>query len=141
MKRRVVVTGIGCVTPLGNNINDMWASLQEGRSGVGPITHFDATNFPTRFAAEVRGYDFDSYVPDPSRFADAGRNTRFAIGAASQAVNDSGINQTVGFDPHVQPGDGLKAGVDCSPIEAEKLDPEVESPEEVVSIHGMILLI
>lgn len=91
MKRRVVVTGIGCVTPLGNNVADTWQALLDGRSGVGPITHFDASNFPTKFASEVKGFDFDSYVEDPSRFADAGRNIRFAIGAASQAVADSGI--------------------------------------------------
>lgn len=99
MKRRVVVTGIGCVTPLGKSIDELWTSLREGRSGVDKITHFDASKFPTKFAAEVHGYDFDSYVPNPSRFADAGRNTRFAIGAASQAVSDSGINDTKGFDP------------------------------------------
>ena len=99
MKRRVVVTGIGCVTPLGNSIDEMWSGLLEGRSGVGPITHFDASNFPTRFAAEVRNFDFDSYVPDPSRFADAGRNIRFAIGAASQAMKDSGISASSSFDP------------------------------------------
>ncbi len=99
MKRRVVVTGIGCVTPLGNSIDEMWSGLLEGRSGVGPITHFDASNFPTRFAAEVRNFDFDSYVPDPSRFADAGRNIRFAIGAASQAMKDSGISDSSSFDP------------------------------------------
>ena len=99
MKRRVVVTGIGCVTPLGNSISEMWSGLLEGRSGVGPITHFDASNFPTRFAAEVRDFDFDSYVPDPARFKDAGRNIRFAIGAASQAMTDSGITDAAGFDP------------------------------------------
>lgn len=99
MKRRVVVTGLGCVTPLGNNINDMWSALQEGKSGVGAITHFDAARFPTRFAAEVRGYDFDSYVAQPERFADTGRNTRFAIGAASQAVADSGINDSGTLNP------------------------------------------
>ncbi|MEQ9408861.1 MAG: beta-ketoacyl-ACP synthase II [Fuerstiella sp.] len=99
MKRRVVVTGIGCITPLGNSVSDMWQALLEGRSGVGPITHFDATNFPTRFAAEVKDYDFDSCVDDPSRFADAGRNIRFAIGAASQAVRDSGINDSGKLNP------------------------------------------
>lgn len=99
MKRRVVVTGIGCVTPLGNDVTTMWKALQEGRSGVGPITHFDASNFPTKFAAEVKDFDFDSYVDDPARFADAGRNVRFAIGAASQAVNDSGINSVAGLNP------------------------------------------
>ncbi len=99
MKRRVVVTGIGCITPLGNNVQNLWQALQDGRSGVGKITHFDASNFPTRFAAEVRGFDFDSLVPDPSRFADAGRNIRFAIGAATQAMADSGISDSSSFDP------------------------------------------
>ncbi|MCA9065211.1 MAG: beta-ketoacyl-[acyl-carrier-protein] synthase II, partial [Planctomycetaceae bacterium] len=89
MKRRVVVTGIGCITPLGNDVSTMWKALQEGGNGVGPITHFDATNFPTKFAAEVRNFDFDSIVSNPERFKDAGRNIRFAIGAATQAVKDA----------------------------------------------------
>ena len=99
MKRRVVVTGMGCITPLGNSIDEMWSGLQEGKSGVGEITHFDASRFPTRFAAEVKNYDFNSYVDDPSRFEHAGRNIRFAIGAASQAVKDSGINDAGTLDP------------------------------------------
>lgn len=99
MKRRVVVTGMGCVTPLGNSIAEMWSGLLEGRSGVGAITHFDASNFPTKFAAEVRNYDFDQYVQDPGQFVDAGRNIRFAIGAASQAMQDSGIADAPDFDP------------------------------------------
>ncbi len=99
MKRRVVVTGIGCVTPLGNDVPTMWKAQQEGCNGVGTITHFDATRFPTKFAAEVRNYDFDSQVDDPARFADAGRNIRFAIGAANQAVQGSGIHEDRRFDP------------------------------------------
>ena len=82
MKRRVVVTGIGCVTPVGNDIPTMWNALKEGGSGIGPITHFDASNFPTKFASEVKDYDFESYVDHPERFEHAGRNIRFAIGAA-----------------------------------------------------------
>jgi 3-oxoacyl-[acyl-carrier-protein] synthase II len=99
MKRRVVVTGLGAVTPLGNDVSTMWQSQLQCRNGVGPITHFDATNFPTKFAAEVRDYDFDSQVENPARFADAGRNIRFAIGAARQAVHDSGIHDSPGFNP------------------------------------------
>ncbi len=91
MNRRVVVTGMGCITPLGNSVEAMWASLREARNGVGRITHFDASRFPTRFAAEVKDFDFDSLVPDPARFADSGRNIRFAIGAAKQAVAASGV--------------------------------------------------
>jgi 3-oxoacyl-[acyl-carrier-protein] synthase II len=99
MKRRVVVTGMGCITPVGNTVETMWKSLQEARNGVGTITHFDATKFPTTFAGEVRNFDFDSLVEDPARFADAGRNIRFAIGAAAQAIKDSGINDSRNLNP------------------------------------------
>jgi len=99
MRRRVVVTGIGCVTPVGNDVASMWASLRECRSGVDQITHFDASNFPTRFAAEVKNYDFNQYVDDPNRFNYSGLNIRFAIGAAKQAVTDSGI-----LDSPITPG-------------------------------------
>ncbi|MFM7164142.1 MAG: beta-ketoacyl-[acyl-carrier-protein] synthase family protein [Planctomycetaceae bacterium] len=99
MKRRVVVTGLGAVTPLGNDVPTMWQSQLQCRNGVGPITHFDATRFPTKFAAEVRGYEFENQVENPVRFADAGRNVRFAIGAARQAVADSGIHDSPGFNP------------------------------------------
>jgi 3-oxoacyl-[acyl-carrier-protein] synthase II len=99
MKRRVVVTGIGSLTPIGNDVDTMWKAQQEARNGVGAITHFDATHFPTKFAAEVRNFDFDSCVEDPSRFSDAGRNVRYAIGAATQAVKDSGIHDDQRFDP------------------------------------------
>ncbi len=99
MKRRVVVTGIGCLTPIGNDVSTMWNAQKKSSNGVGAITHFDASRFPTKFAAEVRNFDFDSCVDDPTRFADAGRNIRFAIGAARQAVTDSGIYDDRHFDP------------------------------------------
>jgi len=91
MRRRVVVSGIGCVTPVGNNANAMWKSLREARNGVDYITHFDASNFPTQFAAEVKNYDFRDYYDQPERFEFAGRNIHFAIGASFQAMNDSDI--------------------------------------------------
>jgi len=91
MRRRVVVTGIGCVTPVGNDVETTWKSLCAGQSGVGLITHFDASNFPTRIAAEVKEYDFSRYCDGSNRFESAGRNIRFAIGAATQAMNDSAI--------------------------------------------------
>lgn len=99
MKRRVVVTGVGALTPVGNDVPSMWESQLKCLNGVGPITHFDASRFPTKFAAEVRGYNFESQVEDPKRFVDAGRNVRFAIGAAKQAVEDSGIHANPKFNP------------------------------------------
>jgi len=98
MRRRVVVTGIGCVTPIGNTVPEMWKALQEGRSGIGPISYFDASKFPTTFASEVKNYNLDQYVENPDRFKYSGRNIRFAIGAAKQAVDDSGILDT-SLDP------------------------------------------
>ncbi len=98
MRRRVVVTGIGCVTPVGNSIEEMWKALREGQSGIGKITHFDASAFPTQFAAEVKDYRLEDYVSNVDRFEYSGRNIRFAIGAADQAVKDSGILDS-GIDP------------------------------------------
>ena len=94
MRRRVVITGLGCVTPIGNEVATLWDALQAGQSGIDNITHFDASGFPTRFAAEVKNFNLGDFIPDPERFEYAGRNIRFAIGAAVQAVNDSGINDT-----------------------------------------------
>ena len=91
MRRRVVVTGIGCVTPVGNDVDQMWASLRRCGNGVGPITHFPADDFPTQFAAEVKDYSIDDYVDDLDRFTHSSPNILFAIGAASQAMADSGL--------------------------------------------------
>ena len=91
MRRRVVITGIGAVTPVGNDVASVWESVKRGGSGIGPITHFDASSFPTTFAAEVKGFDFDAVVDDPTPFAAAGRNVRFAVGAAKQAIDASGL--------------------------------------------------
>jgi 3-oxoacyl-[acyl-carrier-protein] synthase II len=91
MRRRVVVTGIGAVTPIGNSVETMWESLREAKSGIGAITHFDASHFPTKFAAEVKGFELRQYVDDPERFQFSGRNIRFAVGAAKQAIDDSGL--------------------------------------------------
>ncbi len=91
MRRRVVVTGMGCVTPIGKSVDTMWSALQKGTSGIDRITHFDASHFPTKFAAEVKGFDLAEYVDDTTRFQHTGRNIRYAIGAAVQAVKQSGI--------------------------------------------------
>src|SRR5215475_12964728 len=98
MRRRVVVTGVGVITPVGNSAEQMWQSMCAGKSGIGPITHFDATGFPTQFAAEVRNFQLDQYVDDAKRFAYAGRNIRFAVGAAKQAMDDAAM-ASGSFDP------------------------------------------
>ncbi len=91
MRRRVVVTGMGCVTPLGTSVPALWANLKEGKSGVGFTTLFDASNFPTRISAEVRNWTVANDGEDEKVWEKRGRHTKFAIGAARQAVNDSDV--------------------------------------------------
>src|SRR5579864_266383 len=91
MRRRVVVTGMGMVTPLGRDLESTWDALQEGKSGVGPISLFDASTFPTRIAAEVSDFQLDEYVDEPSRWRECCRNTQFAVAAARLAIDHSGL--------------------------------------------------
>jgi 3-oxoacyl-[acyl-carrier-protein] synthase II len=91
MRKRIVITGMGVVSPLGHRVDEMFAALLEGQSGVGPIQHFDARRFPTQFAAQVRDYDLGRYVHDPDSWKYSGVNTRFALGAAKEALADAGL--------------------------------------------------
>jgi 3-oxoacyl-[acyl-carrier-protein] synthase II len=88
--RRVVVTGMGCISPVGNNVNDTWNSLLAGRSGAGMITHFDANKHKTRFAAEVKEFDGTAlFGPRDARKMD--RFTQFATAATMEALEQSGL--------------------------------------------------
>ncbi len=91
MKRRVAITGMGAITPVGNRVDELFAALVAGRSGVGPITHFDAGAFPTRFAAEIKDFQLGRYVTDDGRWDECGSNTHFALAAARQALEDAGL--------------------------------------------------
>ena len=88
--RRVVVTGIGAITPLGNNLKDYWGALLEGKSGAAPITLFDATNFKTNFACEVKDFNPTDFI-DRKEARKLDRFCQFAVVVADQAFNDSGI--------------------------------------------------
>lgn len=94
MRRRVAITGIGWVTPLGTEIDTVWQRLLRGESGVGYTTLFDARNFPTKISAEVRDWDLGDVGEDPQDWKYQGRHTHFAIGAAKKAVADAGIFNT-----------------------------------------------
>jgi 3-oxoacyl-[acyl-carrier-protein] synthase II len=98
MRRRVVITGMGCVTPLGADVDELWSNLTAGRSGVGRLTLFDPENFPVRIAAEVRNWDLSDIGEDPRRWAHCHRQTQFALGAAFKAVQQSAILRS-GLDP------------------------------------------
>jgi 3-oxoacyl-[acyl-carrier-protein] synthase II len=89
---------MGVVTPLGTTVPQLWANLKEGKSGVDYTTIFDASNFPTRISAEVKNWSLADVGEDPKLWEKRGRHTKFAIGAARQAVNDSGVLGTVDPD-------------------------------------------
>lgn len=90
MRRRVVITGLGCISPLGNDIASMWNNLIAGRSGVAPIQSYDASEFKTRFAAEVKEFDGASvFGSKEARRMD--RFTQFGLAAARQAVDSAGL--------------------------------------------------
>ena len=95
--RRVVVTGLGAITPVGKNVKETWDSLVAGKCGIAPITLFDTTQYKAKLAGEVKGFDPLSYMSKVESLR-TDRNTQFAIAAAGEAVEDSGIIGTV--DPN-----------------------------------------
>ncbi|HQW27922.1 MAG TPA: beta-ketoacyl-[acyl-carrier-protein] synthase family protein [Verrucomicrobiales bacterium] len=93
-KRRIAVTGIGMVTPIGNTAAETWAALLAGKSGAAPTQNFDASGFTTTFSAEVKGFDAESAVPNRKLLKYASRSHRFALAAAAEALSDAGIAPT-----------------------------------------------
>lgn len=89
--KRVVVTGLGALTPVGNTVEETWNSLLNGKSGAGPITHFDASKFKTQFACEVKNFNVADYI-DRKEARKMDLYTQYAVCAAKQAVEDSGID-------------------------------------------------
>ncbi len=89
-RRRVVVTGLGCVSPVGNSVAESWANLLAGKPGIDLITQFDASNFACKFAGEVKGFNIADYIPEKeARHMD--RFIHLGLAAACQAVADSGL--------------------------------------------------
>src|ERR1700712_2646584 len=91
MRRRVVITGMGAITPLGHSVGSMMDAQLAGTSGVDRITHFDASKFPTTFAAQVKDFDLAKHLDVSERWAHSGLNSRFAAAATRQALVDAGL--------------------------------------------------
>ena len=89
--KRVVVTGIGALTPLGNTAEESWENIKAGKSGAGPITHFDASQFKTQFACEVKGFNAADHI-DRKEIRKMDLYTQYALAAAQMAIKDSGMD-------------------------------------------------
>ena len=137
IKRRVVVTGLGTVTPLGNSVESTWVGLMAGRSGAGPITKFDTSSFPVRFACEVKDFDPLKYV-EKKEARKMGAFTHYAIAASDEALADSGLKITdenaeaVGV--YISSGIGDFWGIESEHSKLLRGGPRTVSPFFLVSI-------
>ncbi|MBK8073480.1 MAG: beta-ketoacyl-ACP synthase II [Ramlibacter sp.] len=116
-RRRVVVTGLGCVSPVGNTVAESWANLLAGKSGIDFITHFDAANFACKFAGEATGFNIGDYIPEKeARHMD--RFIHLGLAAACQAVADSGLPTGEALDDElaVRIGCNIGAGIGGLPM-------------------------
>ena len=96
--KRVVVTGLGAITPLGNDVPSTWEAAKAGKSGAGPITHFDASKFKTQFACEVKNFNASDYITDRRKLRQLDLYAQYALVAARQAVEDSGLEAVEGLN-------------------------------------------
>jgi 3-oxoacyl-[acyl-carrier-protein] synthase II len=120
--QRVVVTGLGAVSPLGLDVNELWGGLVAGRSGIGPITQFDPEDMPTRIAGEVKGFDATKWI----NFKEArrmGRATQMAVVASLEALADAGFDSVLPED--VQEEAGVYIGTAYGPF--DKADEEMQA--------------
>ena len=126
-RRRVVVTGLGCVTPVGNTVADAWTNILAGTPGIDFITQFDASNFACKFAGEVKGFDVTEYMPEKeARHMD--RFIHLGVAAAVQAVRDSGlpIGDALTEDQAVRIGCNIGSGIGGLPL-IERTHAELEN--------------
>ena len=91
MPRRVVITGMGALTPIGNNLSEFWQGLKQGKSGAAPITYFDCSEFKTKFACELKNFDPLNFF-DRKEIKKLDRFTQYALVSTDEAINDSGLN-------------------------------------------------
>jgi 3-oxoacyl-[acyl-carrier-protein] synthase II len=108
-RRRVVVTGLGLICPVGNTVQEGWANLVAGRSGIGPVTRFDASAFACRFAGEVKGFDIEAYIPGKeARHMDT--FIHYGLAASMQAVRDAGLPTGEALTPELAERIGCMVG-------------------------------
>lgn len=119
-RRRVVVTGLGLVCPVGNTVEEGWQNILAGRSGIAPITRFDTSAFPVRFAGEVKGFDIAQYIsPKDARRMDT--FIHYGLAAGIQAVRDAGLDREGAADPE-RVGVAIGSGIGGLPLIEETKD-------------------
>ncbi len=115
--RRVAITGLGAVTPVGNDVKSTWESLVSGRSGVGPLTTFDATTYPVRIGGMVKDFDPAPFLPDPRMARHLSRAAGFGVAATAEALAAAGVKPDT-YEPHER---GISMGSSVGRPEIEEL--------------------
>jgi 3-oxoacyl-[acyl-carrier-protein] synthase II len=132
-RRRVVVTGLGCISPVGNTVAESWANILAGKSGIDHITKFDASNFSCQFAGEVKGFEVESYMSSKeARTMDT--FIHYGIAAAAQAVADAGLptGEALGEEQATRIGCNIGSGIGGLPmIEATHAELTSRGPRRV----------
>jgi 3-oxoacyl-[acyl-carrier-protein] synthase II len=116
-RRRVVVTGLGCISPVGNTVSEAWSKLIAGQSGIGPITRFDATAMSCKIAGEIKNFDLESYITaKEARTMD--RFIHYGIAAAAQAIQDAGLptGDALGEEAACRTGVVIGSGIGGLPL-------------------------
>lgn len=143
MRKRVVITGMGAVTPLGNSVKEVYENQLAGKSGVDLIRNFDASRFPTTFAAELKNFDLARFVKDASRWQKAGPNAHFAAAAAAQALQDAGLEvgapiDRTRFGVYLGSGEGVQDFPHMTEMVAAAYRPEKRDIDNALFIkHGI----
>src|SRR5262249_6007730 len=129
MRRRVVITGMGVITPTGHSVSELFEAQVAGRSGAGPIASFDASTFPTKIAAEVKDFSLGKFLREPPNWDDTGVNCRFAAAAAQQALGAAGVLDDSRVDRerfgiYLGCGEGIQDSAHLTALLAEAYRPE-----------------
>lgn len=141
MRRRVVITGMGAITPLGHNVAETFQAQVAGRSGVGPINRFNARRFPTTFAAQVKDFHLDRFVEGSSRWQHSGVNSQFAGAAARQALDDAGLGADARVDRdrfgvYLGSGEGIQDFSNLMALIAQSYRPETRAIDTAMFADG-----
>jgi 3-oxoacyl-[acyl-carrier-protein] synthase II len=133
---------MGAITPLGHGVKAMMDAQLEGRSGVGSISHFDARRFPTTFAAQVKGFELERWLPDAGRWAHSGLNSKFAAAAARQALADAGVLDgkvdPTRFGVYLGSGEGVQDFPNMTWLVAQAYRPETRKVDDSVYVRNAL---
>ena len=143
MRRRVVITGMGAVTPLGHSVAETFQAQVRGRSGVGRISRFNARTFPTTFAAEVKNFDLARFIDDPSRWRNSGVNSQFAAAAGRPALDDAGLAADARVDRdrvgvYLGSGEGIQDFHNLTALIAQSYRPEARTIDTACFARGAL---